>query len=265
MQNKFQDSFNEIPLVLFTLFVIFLLLTIIVVTFLVRYQRRKYLYQQNLLVIKKENEQAILQAQLETQEETFATLGKELHDNVGQLLNSAKLLIGVTQRKLTDAPDTLSIADETLGTAINELRSLSKSLNKEWLQQFNFIDNLQTEIKRINAADSLQITFSYKTQLPFKSDKQIILFRIVQEALQNAIKHAQANNITIQLTEENNLLTVIVEDDGKGFEEKEKTATGIGLLNMKHRIKLLGGSIEWKSSNKGASVIILLPVKNETV
>jgi len=215
--------------------------------------------------MQQEFQQQILQSQIETQEETFALLGKELHDNVGQLLNSAKLLIGVTQRKLSDSPDTLAIADETLGKAINELRSLSKSLNKEWLEQFNFIDNLQAEIKRINAADSLQIHFSNTAPIPLKSDEQIILFRIVQEALQNAIKHAQANNITIQLTEENNLLTVIVEDDGKGFEEKEKVTSGVGLMNMKHRIKLLGGTIEWKSAGKGASVIICLPVKNETV
>lgn len=212
-----------------------------------------------------EFESQLLQSRMETQEETFATLGKELHDNVGQLLNSAKLLIGVTQRKLTDAPDTLAIADETLGTAINELRSLSKSLNKEWLEQFNFIDNLQAEIKRINATDHLQIHFTHTAPLSLKSDEQIILFRIVQEALQNAIKHAQATNINIILKEEANSLYLIIEDDGKGFAEKEKAQSGVGLLNMQHRTKLLGGTIEWKSAGNGASVIICLPVKNETV
>ena len=256
---------NNIILIVILITCIFLIAAGFLLIYVNLYNERKRKHSEEKKKMASEFENQLLQSRMETQEETFATLGKELHDNVGQLLNSAKLLIGVTQRKLTDAPDTLSIADETLGTAINELRSLSKSLNKEWLQQFNFIDNLQTEIKRINAADRLQIHFTHTAQLKLKSDEQIILFRIVQEALQNAIKHAQANNITIQLTEENNLLTVIVEDDGKGFEEKEKVTSGVGLMNMKHRIKLLGGSIEWKSAGNGASVIICLPVKNETV
>ncbi len=211
--------------------------------------------------MEKDFQDQLQKSQIETQEETFAILGKELHDNVGQLLNSAKLLIGVTQRKLTDAPDTLAIADETLGTAINELRSLSKSLNKEWLQQFNFIDNLQTEIKRINAAERLQIKLSYAAQLPLKSDEQIILFRIVQEALQNAIKHAQASRINIKITEELNLLSVVIEDDGKGFAGNEKQQSGVGLINMQHRSKLLGGSIQWNSSPNGTVITIQLPVK----
>ena len=84
-----------------------------------------------------------------------------------------------------------------MGKAINEVRSLSKSLDKEWLQQFDFINNLQTEVNRINAAKTLQIYFSHPEKLLLQPEEQIILFRIVQEAIQNSVKHSQAQQIDI--------------------------------------------------------------------
>jgi len=205
--------------------------------------------------------QQLLQSQIETQEETFSTIGKELHDNIGQLLNSTKLLIGVTQRTLKEHPDTLKIADETLGTAIHELRALSKSMNKEWLQQFNLLENLDTEVKRINATDGMQLHFSPIGNIPFKNDEQIILFRIVQEALQNAIKHANAKNIHINFTENASLFSISIVDDGQGMMENYPTKSGTGITNMRYRAELLGGNIQWQSDKKGTSVIIQLPIE----
>ncbi|MBY0479926.1 MAG: hypothetical protein K2Q21_01125 [Chitinophagaceae bacterium] len=245
--------------------VLFMLLGALIVYFVLAYKRKQELHNTEMIITKNNFENQLLQSRIETQEETLAVLGKELHDNIGQLLNSTKLLIGVTQRKLIDAPDTLTIADETLATAISELRSLSKSLNKEWLQQFNFIENLQTEIKRINASEILQINCSNSSKIPFPSDAQIILFRIVQEALQNAIKHARASHIDITITEDQNSLLLLITDNGTGFDFNDSKKNSLGLLNMQHRTKLLGGSIEWASTNSGTSVTLRLPLLNETI
>ena len=255
-------SITEDPIIIVLLSIFVILIISFIVIFVIYYQRKQETNSLNIKVMQQDFAQQLLQSQIETQEETFTKLEKELHDNVAQLLSSAKLLIGVTQRKLINAPDTLAIADETLATAINELRSLSKALNKEWLQQFNFIENLETEIKRINASDSLKIHLNNPGNLPLKSDQQIILFRIVQEALQNAIKHARASNITINIKEEKNELFMLIEDDGRGFIKNENKPSGVGLSNMQHRTKLLGGSIQWNSSTKGTSINIQLPVKS---
>jgi signal transduction histidine kinase len=139
--------------------------------------------------------QQLLQSQIETQEETMSILGKELHDNVGQLLSSTKMLIGITERSLDNPPATLLTANETLSKAIHELRSLSKSLNKEWLEQFNFIENIKAEATRINSSGMVTCSSAILTALPLKADEQLILFRIVQEAIQNALKHAKASHI----------------------------------------------------------------------
>jgi signal transduction histidine kinase len=207
-------------------------------------------------------EKQLLQSQLETQEQTLNQLSIEIHNNIGQLLNSTKLLIGLTQREISTPPETLALAGETLAKAIQELRSLSKSLNKEWLQQFNFIENLEAEIARINAAKSVQIHLSSPVILSSKADEQIILFRIVQEVLQNAIKHAEAENIKITIKDHSQLLTIAIADDGNGFDEAT-VSKSVGLLNIKHRTALLGGTVQWRpGNNKGTDVIIQLPVNS---
>jgi signal transduction histidine kinase len=213
------------------------------------------------LLLQREYEQQLVQSQLEVREATFSELGKELHDNVGQLLNSTKLLIGITQRNIPDAPDTLFTADETLAKAIQELRALSKSLNKEWLQQFNFLENLQTEIERINSSNTIKIHFNHPQKIPFNADEQVILFRIVQESVQNIMKHAEANIINIEIKEDASFLQIIINDNGLGFEKNNIGIHGIGMLNMKHRTELLGGKINWESSMKGTKVTIQLPIK----
>lgn len=239
---------------------LFLLLAGFVIAFVLKYQKRRQQHSREMATLKNTFEKQLLQSQIEVQEATFAALGKELHDNIGQLLSSTKMLLGVTHRNLTNTPDTLTTAEETLGKAINELRSLSKSLTKEWLEQFDLIENLQAEVTRINSANEVHIFLSSPQNLSLQTDKQIILFRIIQEALQNAVKHAKPKNIAISIAEDSAAITATIKDDGKGFDETEEQK-GIGLMNMKHRTQLLNGSINWQSNKKdGTLVNIILPV-----
>jgi signal transduction histidine kinase len=237
-----------------------LLITLFIVMLVMAYLKRDLKHLKEKESMEEDFEKQLLQSQLETQEETLNQLGNELHDNIGQLLNSTKLLIGVAQRSIPHPPDTLVTADETLAKAIQELRSLSKSLNKEWLEQFNFIQNIEAEITRINSARSLHIYLSAPGALTMKPDKQIILFRIVQETLQNSIKHAGAKNIYIRIKEDTALLNITITDDGSGFEETG-LLNGVGILNIRHRTHLLGGTVQWQSAlNKGTIVLIQIPV-----
>ena len=241
---------------------VLLLLAFFLLFFLVRYRTRSNQYISERENLQKEFEQILMQSQIEVQENTFAALSMELHDNIGQLLVSAKALIGVTQYNMPSPPETLIVAGDALGKAISELRSLSKSLDKEWLQQFDFIGNLQAEVKRINAMQTLQVSFSHPEKLLLQPEEQIILFRIVQEAIQNSIKHSQAQQIDINVSHSVASLIVSIIDNGKGFEKDVMMSAGLGLKNMKHRTQLMGGTIEWKSSpGNGSTVMLKLPVK----
>lgn len=237
-----------------------LLITLFIVMLVIAYLRRDLKHLKEKESMEADFEKQLLKSQLETQEETLNQLSTEIHDNVGQLLNSTKLLIGITQRTLVEYPDTLSLADETLGKAIQEVRTLSKSLNREWLEQFNFMENLEAEITRINAAKAMQIQFTRPEIVSLKANQQIILFRIVQEILQNAIKHSGARQIVILIKEADGKLSISISDDGKGFDEAV-VQKSVGILNIKHRSHLLGGNAQWQSAiGNGTRVTIQLPV-----
>lgn len=204
-------------------------------------------------------EQTLLQSQIEVQESTFSLLSKELHDNIGQLMSTAKMLLGITERTVTNPPETLLKANETVGIAIKELRSLSKSLSREWLEQFDLLDNLTAEVSRINSANTIAIHLFHPGKILLSADKQIILFRIIQEAMQNSLRHSGAENIYIHIQRFESFLIAKVEDDGIGF-NGQKTNNGIGLINIKSRSKLLGGIAQWESQTKGTTVLITIPI-----
>lgn len=241
-----------------------ILIAVFAITFLVffifsRHQQNKLVLRQKAM--QQEFEKQLAQAQVEIQEQTFDELGRELHDNVGQLLSSAKLLLGITERNLADPPETLITAQDTLGKAVQHLRALSKSLNTEWLNQFNVIENLYAETRRINAANNVQLRIeSNVTNIWLRPEQQIMLFRIIQEAIQNGLNHAAAKvvNITINASEKN--LHIAIQDDGKGF-DIEQQSPGVGIMNMRHRVILLKGSIGWKSVlGEGTNIEIELPL-----
>ena len=138
-----------------------LLITLFIVLILMAYQKRDTRYLMERKNMEEEFSKQLLRSQIEVQEATFADLGKELHDNIGQLLSSTKMFLGTAQRGTDNGPQMLGMAEDSLTKAITELRSLTKSLDREWLQQFNFIENLTTEVNRINAAKVFVINFSH--------------------------------------------------------------------------------------------------------
>ena len=240
---------------------VLVLLMAVFITGLALVSRRK----KNLLVtenslLKQEFERELLFNRIEVQEATFDSMGKELHDNVGQLLSTAKMLIGISERSIPQPPLALLAANEALNKAIEEIRSISKSLNREWLQQFNIYRNIESEAERFRSAE-FKIMLNLEEPLSLEAEEQFILFRILQEGLHNVIKHAEAMNVWLKIFQTKSCIKAILQDDGKGFDTNQKE-TGLGLNNMKQRTKSMGGTIDWKSSPAGTIINILIPIKH---
>lgn len=253
------EAKSELIIIFTSGIILFLIMIGYLLYFFTVYQKKKKKYQSEQLELKKSYEQLILKVQLEVQEQTFQQIGKELHDNVGQLLSTSRMLIGLTERELQNPPDTLLTANATLAQAIHELRTLAKSMDKEWLERFSFLENIQTMIERINAGKMIHAELIQETTLPLNSEQQIILYRTVQEAIQNVIKHADATHMRIEILKEEEGYLITVSDDGKGF-DAHTVAGNMGLNNMRHRIALLSGSISYNSiKEKGTTVTIRLP------
>lgn len=238
---------------------LFTSVAVFIILFVLLYNSRQRKNNNEKLEMQKKFDFELLQSQAEVQEETLSSLAKELHDNICQLLSSTKLLLGTSRIINHSDPDILLTAEETVGTAISELRSVSKSLNKEWLQKFKLCDNLQAEVNRLNAAKVISVNAICPDNLFLSTDKQIILFRIIQEATQNAIKHAAPKSIQIILAIENNDLHVSITDDGIGLHDNN--VDGQGFTNVKNRVSLLNGKINWLQPASGGCVVdIFIPI-----
>jgi Signal transduction histidine kinase len=252
-----QKLSNDIIVILSSSAFLFLI-TLFIVFLLMAYKRRDYKHLQEKQLLEEHFNNQLLCSQIEVQEQTFMQIGKELHDNVGQLLSTSRMLIGLAERSMTSPPDALFTANATLGKAISELRSLSKSLDKEWLSQFNLIENLKNEITRINATATIHASLQVTHQPALPSSKQIILFRIIQEAIQNAIKHSGCDKLIISLSKQEGYLVITVYDNGKGF-QAEVCEKGLGLKNMESRTQLLGGKINFISEPGNTTITIHIP------
>ena len=240
---------------------IFLLLVIFfILSFIVRYRKRI----QEKQLMKTQFQQELLQTQLEIQEQTLKTISEEIHDNVGQVLSLAKLNLN-TVGIINDEQVQFKIdsTKELVSKAINDLRDLSRSLHGEKVGEIGLQEAIANELKIIQNTGQfkteLNITGQVYTQNP---QKEMVLFRIVQEALHNAVKHANATNLKVLMNYGAVNFTLTINDDGTGFmpEELLTSQTGIGLKSMRNRAALIGGEFSLQSSkNNGTSISIELP------
>ena len=256
-----QDKYGEILIVLVAVITILLVLSGVVIFVLLFYQKKRFQHKKEMFQLQTQYSEQLLQSRLEVQENTFAMISQELHDNIGQLLSSTQMLLGVSLRAGADAAQIVVSAQDSLSKALHELRSLSKSLDSEWLNHFNLIDNLQNEKERINGSRALSLSVDTPLeQIPLEAPAQVMLFRIIQEGLQNSVRHSKATAIDLTISQDNNTIHVILSDDGTGFTELAKPK-GVGITHMQHRTKLLGGTINWDPIQPhGTCLRIAIPI-----
>ncbi len=254
---------------LIILIVFFSGLSLLVALFLVavfliqRNKTNKFLLEKELR--QQQYETQLLQTQIEVQEETRKNIGIELHDNIGQLLSLTNLTLGTI--KLNEKEQTeekLINARSLIKRSIGELRQLSKVLQAEFLLQEDLEEAIRKEIIWLQRNGYFTINFINKNEHHNKRNKEkdLFVFRLVQECLNNIIKHAEAKNIDIILDYQMDCLQMEISDNGKGFElaKIEHPNSGIGLNNMKKRIKLLNGNMNIESGvGRGTSINFSIP------
>ncbi|HXB94107.1 MAG TPA: ATP-binding protein [Puia sp.] len=208
-------------------------------------------------------DQQLTQARLEIQEQTFTYLAEEIHDNVGQLLSLAKIQLSSFKEEETIDFPLLHEARENVGRSLQELRDLAKGMHTGHIRAFNIRQALDDEVQRITRTGTIAISVTSEgEEYRIKDDTQLILFRIIQECLQNCLKHAAASNINIGFTWFPGQLRIRVRDDGKGFDADRTLAqpTGLGLHNILNRARLTGGSgVIQSRPGEGTVVTVQVP------
>ncbi|WP_243472241.1 sensor histidine kinase [Winogradskyella sp. MH6] len=254
---------EEIALIVY---VVFFVLTIVVVfvAFFLTFQKRK-----NQLLLKnieqqKQFDQELIKTQQEIQEQTLKNVGRELHDNVGQLLAFATMQMNSVSRNATeDLKPKVENASEALRESLAEVRALSKSLNSDVIQNMGFKATVENEINRLNKSGLIEASLKIKGKdqnLENKKD-EIILFRIIQEFLSNTLKYAEAETLKVYLDYGIDKLKIKVKDDGVGF-DTEGAEQGSGMTNMKKRAELLDAKFSLESEpDKGTVLTLIYPYR----
>ncbi len=201
-------------------------------------------------------------------EQERTRLARELHDGLGSMLSGIKHSFSSLQNSIdldNNQNENFNANIEKLNVSIREIRNISHSMmDADSLLEHGLSNALRDYCRNINQPGNLEVTFREIAleNIKLKEEQAFHILRIVQELLQNVIKHAQAKNAIVQLSYNNNQLNITVEDDGIGFNTQDLAGkTGIGLNNIKDRIKILHGEIDIKSEkNQGTSVFISCPV-----
>ncbi|CAL2077432.1 sensor histidine kinase [Tenacibaculum sp. 190524A02b] len=234
-----------------TTVIIVLVVVFLVILFTV-FQRRKNKLLLEREEIKKSFEKEIAETQIEIREETLRNISWELHDNIGQLLTLAKIQLQHA------TPESLEDITETIGKSLNEIRALSKLINPEFINNIKFVDALQLEIERFNRLNYIEASLKIVGEKREVNQKHgIIMFRVLQEFFSNTIKHSKATSLEVLLEFKDNKLNIKAKDNGVGFDVNKVSLNGIGLKNIKARIKLIKAEAELKSEEKKGTTLTI--------
>jgi len=256
MPEKQQDIL--ITIIIATIFFVLLGAFLLVLLFL--FLRRQRKNQKEKEEMKNRFEQTMLKTQIEIQDQTLAYIASEIHDNIGQILFLAK--INNNQITKDNVESQIELIDELLGKAFSDLREISHTLKNNRFHQIGLSESIRQLLHNIERTGKYTTKFE---SIP--SDEidglihgnDIILFRIIQEIINNILKHASANHINVSITKENDDIAVSIEDNGVGFDlsiiKQEKQ--GIGLHNIYTRAKMINSTVEIMSTIDVGTTIIL--------
>jgi signal transduction histidine kinase len=228
--------------------------------FLYLYHKRKLAHQKETSSLNDLHHKELLTAQIATQQETMQHIGLEIHDSVSQKLTLASLynkqLSAAITPDITGKMNAIGvITDESLA----ELRQLSKRLTDPLLANAGLLYLLRQEADRINGPGIFCVTIQCtEEELPLPQEKKNLVFRLLQEFMQNSIKHAACKQILITLHKQHSLLTITASDDGKGFNTALRS-NGIGLQNMKNRASQMNAEyLLMSEQGKGTMLTLVL-------
>lgn len=258
---------NGIVLVYFIGTVGMLLLAGAIFFFFVTYQKRLLIKQLELNEVKAAQQREILENTISAQEKERKRIAQDLHDEVGAMLSVVKLNIGMIEKK-SEEEKAKKLASETktyVDEVITQVRRISRALLPPSLEKLGIYNALVEFANWVNKSEQIKLECRKSgEQFRFDTRKELALFRIQQELVNNALKHSGAQKIWINLHFSGNSLYAVVNDNGKGFDLNEKMNTGLGLKNLESRSALIGAKFKMKSKpGKGTSAILVFKSVNE--
>jgi signal transduction histidine kinase len=217
----------------------------------------------------REHLQALSRRLVEVQENERHYIARELHDEAGQALASLKIGLRHLERDSHDPATVIErcnalkmITDEVL----EDLHRLAIDLRPAALDHLGLVAALRQQSERFSDETRLTVQFEVVGKVErLPNEMETAIYRIVQEALTNVVRHARATRVDILLERREDLLVVVVEDNGVGFDPERQDASRLGVLGMRERADMLGGRIIYESApGKGATMLLEVPCQFES-
>jgi signal transduction histidine kinase len=252
----------QLLIISFSIVVLTLLLTLFVLFFFFQKKKSKF------LIDKMEDElffqSELTKSKIEIKEQTLTNVSRELHDNIGQILSVALMQMNMIIESDEDySKKDLTNIKELVTKSLNEIRVLSKIMNGDIFVRTNFIDAITEDLDRITQLKKIKCKLNIEGEIQkINKEHETIIYRILQEAISNILRHSHSETITITVLFTKNNCKISVMDTGKGF-HYESHAQGSGLINIKTRAKLLGAKLNITSDKKGTCLIIDYPIYTE--
>lgn len=224
-------------------------------------EQEKVLETQKLATVLKEQELISIDAMIEGQEKERQRIANDLHDDLGGLMASVKLHFNVLKEKQT--PELFNKTTTLIDEAYKKIRSVAHSKNSGVIAKQGLLVAVKNMANKISVANKLTLqVIDHGLENRLENSLELTIFRIIQELITNVIKHAEATEVTIHLTNHEDTLNIMVEDDGKGFNPNQITTKnkGMGISSIDKRVEHLGGTMTIESEpKKGTTVIIDIP------
>jgi signal transduction histidine kinase len=232
-----------------------------IIVFIIQYRRRKVIHENEKAEIEKQHRLNLLNTELLIQKQTMQFIGEEIHDSVAQKLTLAAIYIQQMEIEnfSAQANQKLFGINKVLKDSLDELRYISKDLTGNRLQSADLAELIRVECSMVNATGICTASSETDTLPEMNIAAKSSLYRIVQEFLQNSIKHAGCKYIKVKAVMEKEYLIITLEDDGKGFEIDKVRKNGIGLDNIRRRVSAMEGTYNF-TSQPGNGVCLSISV-----
>lgn len=242
-----------------------LLLVIAIIFFMVFYQKKMLQEQLKRQKVEMEHQVKMMEAVLESQEQERKRVAADLHDSIGGMLSAIRVGLTTVGRLLPD-PRAMEQQKKMLDDTIGSVRSISRELMPSTLERFGLVHALRELCDQVHTTTQLPVDFQGQGDVDnISPNKQLMLFRIAQELVTNAVKHARASAIQVQLQVDDHLI-LKVDDNGVGFDPERyrsvnMSGRGLGLYNIENRVRLLGARLEHQTTgNQGTHVVLTMPL-----
>ncbi len=261
---------GETEIIIFIALVSLAIIAFVVMTIalLLQYRKKKMAYENEKKQTEALHQTELLNVKLEVQDETMQHIGIEIHDSVAEKLTLASLHLqhAEYENKYPGLNEILMLSSSLINESLDELRLLSRRLLKQGDEQTDIVQSLQRECNRVAQLKICLVHFiSDCSSIMMDTKVANTLLRIVQESIQNSMKHAHCNNISITLANRHGPFTLTISDDGIGFDAVvADQSQGFGLKSIKKRAGIIGAElIQTSSPNNGTCTKVILTQKND--